>query len=437
MFVSVINYYFDVYKQVELIDSEITKFNEEDRTITIVLKRKINKLNDKFICHADGRNNKYEVNGEDNKCSLTVKINDTYKLYLTNLKGISSNTINLNDTTSGILAFRFISDQIYLTIDDEEDIVYYDVVLDKKIDYNFKSENSKIVDVKNNRLRAFGKGKTYIYSDKIKDKMEVVVTDLLTKPYATKERKTILPCNAFSEEEANILDKMLEFKIEKAGYQTRAGAVAAARFLTLEFPYRIPYFYENGRVPISATNKSNINTHVADGEGRYYKKGLYLSNSKKEGISASWRGPSIWGCNLVNLEDNRPYGYVPGRLMPNGLDCSGFITWTLKNSGFEPGDVGAGEDPLRDGQCTDLGEFVTLVDNIDKIKAGDLLNWWGHIAMLIGVDNETYYVAESLSYIGGVRAMIYSKSELLNTFKYTVLMDKYYKEDGNYTKYWV
>ena len=406
MFVSVINYYFDVYKQVELIDSEITKFIEVDRTITIVLKRNINQLNDKFFCHADGRNNKYEVNGEDNKCSLTVKINDTYKLYLTNLKGISSNTINLNDTISGILAFRFISDQIYLTIDDEEDIVYYDVVLDKKIDYNFKSENSKIVDVKNNRLRAVGKGKTYIYSDKIKDKMEVVVTDLLTKPYATKERKTILPCNAFSEEEANILDKMLEFKIEKAGYQTRAGAVAAARFLTLEFPYRIPYFYENGRVPISATNKSNINTHIADGEGRYYKKGLYLSNSKKEGISASWRGPSIWGCNLVNLEDNRPYGYVPGRLMPNGLDCSGFITWTLKNSGFEPGDVGAGEDPLRDGQCTDLGEFVTLVDNIDKIKAGDLLNWWGHIAMLIGVDNDTYYVAESLSYIGGVRAMI-------------------------------
>ena len=168
----------------------------------------------------------------------------------------------------------------------------------------------------------------------------------------------------------------------------------------------------------------------------YYKKGLYLTNSKKELISASWRGPSIWGCNLVNLEENKKYGYIPGKLMPNGLDCSGFITWTLKNAGFEPGDVGAGEDSNRDGQCTDLGEFTLLADNIDNIKTGDLLNWWGHIAMLIGINDDTYYVAESLSYIGGVRAMIYTKKELLNTFKYTVLMDNYYIEEGNYSVYW-
>ena len=71
-----------------------------------------------------------------------------------------------------------------------------------------------------------------------------------------------------------------------------------------------------------------------------------------------------------------------------------------------------------------------------NIKVGDLLNWWGHIAMLIGIDGDTYYVAESLSYIGGVRAMIYSKNELLKTFEYVVLMDKFYKNDGNYQKFW-
>ena len=56
--------------------------------------------------------------------------------------------------------------------------------------------------------------------------------------------------------------------------------------------------------------------------------------------------------------------------------------------------------------------------------------------MLIGIDGDTYYVAESLSYIGVVRAMIYSKNELLKTFEYVVLMDKFYKNDGNYQKFW-
>ena len=28
--------------------------------------------------------------------------------------------------------------------------------------------------------------------------------------------------------------------------------------------------------------------------------------------------------------------------MPNGLDCSGFVTWSLYNSGLDVGDIGAG-----------------------------------------------------------------------------------------------
>ena len=140
----------------------------------------------------------------------------------------------------------------------------------------------------------------------------------------------------------------------------------------------------------------------------------------------------------MNLESNAKYGYTMGKMMPNGLDCSGFITWSLKQAGFDPGDIGAGESPDRDNQCTDLGKFTKLKENFDKIKVGDLLNWWGHIAMLIGIDEKTntYYVAESLSYISGVRAMIYTKNELLETFPYVVLMDSYYQKEGNYSNYW-
>ena len=42
------------------------------------------------------------------------------------------------------------------------------------------------------------------------------------------------------------VDDILEYKINKAGYLTRAGVVEAMRFITLDFPYRVNYFYENG-----------------------------------------------------------------------------------------------------------------------------------------------------------------------------------------------
>lgn len=364
MILVIFNY--KVYRKLELINVNVSNYDEENKVLKINLQRKVSPFNSDFYCHADGVKNTYNVKGENNKCELVLDINDSYTLYLSNSKNDKSNVIKLNDVFNGVLSFKFKNDTLYM----------------------------------------------------IKDK------------------KTLLPCDAYNEEEAELLDKILEYKINDAGYQTRAGAVAAARFLTLEFNYRIPYFYENGRVPISSTNKFNINTHIADGEGRYYKKGLYLSKNKYKDITASWKGPSIWGCGLTNLETEPRWGYIVGKKMPNGLDCSGFVTWSLKNAGFEPGDVGAGESPYNDNQCTDLGEFKYLSQNINNIKVGDLLNWWGHIAMLIGIDGDTYYVAESLSYIGGVRAMIYSKNELLKTFEYVVLMDKFYKNDGNYQKFW-
>lgn len=443
VFISVIfmvfgGYYFYSYKvkDIDLIGTEFISYNEVDSTITMRLLRNSNIFINSYDCNVDGNKNSYVVSSSGNSCDVTLELSDTYKLYLTSNKGYKSNVIELNDVFNEVLYFKFNEDQVYLVVGEELDIEYTDVVVDLKPSYNFKSSDDSIVEVIDNKIVGKGVGSAYVYSDKVDGTINVTVTNLITKAYATKDKKTLLSCNVYTEEQAMELDNILEYKINRAGYQTRAGAVAAARFLTLEFSYRVPYFYENGRVPISSSDRSNINTHIADGEGRYYKKGLYLSNSKKDSIVASWKGPSIWGCNLMNLERNEKYGYYMGKLMPNGLDCSGFITWTLKNAGFDPGDVGAGEDPNRDGQCTDLGEFVKLNDNIDKLEVGDLLNWWGHIAMLIGIDGDTYYVAESLSYIGGVRAMFYSKSELINTFEYMVMMDSYYKNDGNLTRYW-
>ena len=81
------------------------------------------------------------------------------------------------------------------------------------------------------------------------------------------------------------MDAILEDRVNDAGYQTRAGVVAAARFLGLEFPYRINYFTENGRMDSCYGGK-------IDGEGRYYHKGLYLDESRFSQIEKSWAGPA-------------------------------------------------------------------------------------------------------------------------------------------------
>lgn len=88
---------------------------------------------------------------------------------------------------------------------------------------------------------------------------------------------------------------------------------------------------------------------------------------------------------------------------------------------------------------TDLGEFVKLTEEVldsNIIKAGDLFNYWGHISIIVGIKDGVYYVAESLPNFDGVDLRIYNKEEALDMFRYVVLMDSYYKDDGNYTEYW-
>lgn len=94
--------------------------------------------------------------------------------------------------------------------------------------------------------------------------------------------------------------------------------------------------------------------NFADGEGRYYHQGLYLTNSKKNSIIASVSGPCIWGCPLYNWEDDLEYGYVWGVKKPNGLDCSGFVSWILYNGGFDPGDNGFGVRPVIEVLKSDI-----------------------------------------------------------------------------------
>ncbi len=363
----------------------------------------------------------------NDKCYLTVPLTKQY-VYFKNKNGIVSKKLEINNYVVHVE----VDEKKYVPLNVEQPI-YDSIVSVGKPEIKWVTLGD-IVTIKNDYFFSKNIGTTKLQAmvnNKVVATTEVISTDVIVKrPKTFDNEKDYLSCEVYTAEEAKLLDEILESRIEKAGYGTRAGAVEAARFLTLEFPYRISYYWENGRL-------NNTGRHYVDGEGRYYHKGLYLDKSKYDSIEASLFGPAMWGCKMVSYEDDPPY-FVPGNKYPNGLDCSGFVTWALLNGGFDVGDRGAGESPSK-GQLTDLGEFRKLTNtliNSGEIKVGDLFNFWGHISILIGQDENNYYIAESLNNYKGLVVKTYSKKKVMNTFKYVVLMDSVYNGDGNLTDMW-
>ena len=299
----------------------------------------------------------------------------------------------------------------------------------------FLSKNNDICTVtEEGVVKAIGNGLCIIESsiDDFKETTELVSTDLLTLPTFERKKKS-LPCNRYTQNDNNLLDQYLENRIALAGYKTRAGVVEALRFLTLHFPYRIEYFFENGRL------NNNTGGAYVDGEGRYYHKGLYLHSSRKEQIIKRFSGPSIWGCPLTNWENEG--NYIRGEKRPNGLDCSGFITWAMYNAGFDIKDTGAGDNKWRNDDLSDMGPHTPITLsflNQNLLKAGDFIASQGHAAMVIGVTKEHVYVAESTVASSGVTISKWTYNELVNAneLSYVILMSEYYKAEGEYTAMW-
>jgi len=360
------------------------------------------------------------IKAENNICYLEYVDGNNY-LYIKNNKKIIStnkNEIVYIDTSK--------KEKVYLAIGDEFD--YINAFIGDENAINIVIKDQKVATAnKDGIIKGLSEGKTtinYIYEE-TDHKIEVIVTDLITiAPKGGYDyEKDYLPCEEYSEEENNLIDEILKDRINDVGYKTRAGVVEAASFLTLEFPYRINYFYENGRQT----------TNNVDGEGRYYHEGLYLHSTRYEDITGKSTGPKMWGCSL--------YSNPAHRYIDNGLDCSGFVSWVLLNAGFDVKDVGAGLSVKSD--LTDFGDMKKLTKELStngSIKVGDLLHSYaagGHIAIIVGSDEDYYYVAQALWYDEiGVIITKHKKEKLKNDFAEIVYMDEYYKEDGKLTNMW-
>lgn len=402
------------------------KFDKTTYCIVISKDEKLDKDDDRWI------------KAKKDNCSFILKDGD-YDIYLKDRYGNVSNINTQKVKINKVLEVKPSKGILYMYNGMVSSVKYNVVKLgDGSEEVTWSSDNESVATVdQNGNIKAVGYGTTTVNiagDGGIAGKVSIVVSPLITKPKID-FNKAYVGCNQFSKEEADLIDQILFDRVNEAGYGTRAGVVAAARFATLEFSYRIDYFYENGRL-----NNYDPFPKV-DGEGRYYHRGMYLHESKFDSISDSYVGPAIWGCKLKNFTN---WGkWVRNNYYPNGLDCSGFVSWVLLNGGFDIGDIGAGEDgDTTHKSLPDLGTKLNITPelmNSGKVKAGDLIGLSGHAAILAGWDDENYYIAESLNTTGGVVMTTVPKSKLENRqsiYTFVVLMDDVYKEDGNYTQMW-
>ena len=372
------------------------------------------------------------IKQENNKCILDYEFGNN-EIYI-------KKTFKIIHASKRKLYYFDALDKKNIYLASNGNLQYITTLLGNSEKLNYTIENPEYIKVSQTGLiEGIKEGTTKItveYNNK-SFTSNIIVTSLITGDIPSNDfdfSKQELECEYYSKEENDLLDEILKDRINDAGYKTRAGAVEATRFLVLEFPYKISYFYENGRQT----------TNNVDGEGRYYHKGLYLHSSRYNNLTGSYMGPKTWGCPL--------YSEPAGRNIDNGLDCSGYISWALLNAGFDVKDVGAGfSGPLDLTDYGDVKELTTSLIESNKIKVGDLVHSehsGGHIGMIIGIDNEYYYIAQALwndadhkltkkdPNVMALQITKYDYNEIQKIFPHVVLMDKLYKEDGNLTQMW-
>lgn len=421
-----IYFYFYYHIDIKKFDINISDYKNDNYLYDVSVQYKGKK--DELLCSID---NEKWLNINNCKFSLAV---GEHEIYFKNKYFYKTKKLVVQEKTLGSFSSSLdMLDTYYLALNGYKKIEFtfdYNIDFDTKIKWDI--EDTNILSINNNTIYGKSVGTTKITAT-LKDgnskTYTIMVTDLI-KPATLNNNKSYLPCNNYTEEENRLLDKILESRIVEAGVGTRGGVLAAARFLTLEFPWTIRYFNENGRLV-----DHGYRLHI-DGEGRYYHKGLYLNQYKyaelEKGASTK-TGPKIWGCKI--------YDSFVERYNMNGFTCSGFVTWAMLNGGFDVGDVGAGNYKQFDDDLSDLGPHQNITVDYMKngnYKVGDFIARNGHAALIMGIDDKNIYTAESLP--PKLKVYTYERyNGIVNdpNLTYVIEMsDIYPNGDGIYTDMW-
>ena len=417
----------------------IKKYNyanhyNDDKTLDVTLDLKSYNNNPIYCKFVTGEEESEWIKTNHKKCTYGIKTGEYTIILKYNKKEIVEYKKKFN--IDKVISIKINENRKYVAVGGSFNInAVIDYVGDVDTSITYTSSNPDVISInENGDIYAITDGTSTISaksSNNLEDKFELTATSLI-RPRLLDNNKSIVGCNTYTKEQVDMLDDILKSEVDRAGPGTRAGVVAAATFLPMEFPYKIPYFYENGRLTDNGYHR------IVDGEGRWYHKGLYLGVDKENTVELTMNGPSSWGCPLINWEDDG--NRKPGESWPNGLDCSGYVSWALYNGGLDPTDLGAGlAGSSKD--LTDLGEVKYI--NYDlmhsgTVKPGDLIGWDGHAAIIAWITDTDIYVTESL--LPGVVLDQYDISSPYSRFyyryEYIVDMSSQYSGDGNYPNIW-
>lgn len=196
---------------------------------------------------------------------------------------------------------------------------------------------------------------------------------------------TFLRRNGTSLEEFN---ELIEHNVDRAGFGTRHGVVAAAVTLIGElgdnYGVKVPYFWGGG-----------------------HADGVVVGALAK------------WGSTECNTSAN---GRVYDRC---GLDCSGFVPWAIKNGGF-----GMAQNLASNFQYISGARRVSLSSSNAVVQPGDLLESESHVVLVVGIDeeNKQYICAEAAGYDYGV---LFMRRPFGSDGYWGVDMEDYYNNESN------
>lgn len=181
---------------------------------------------------------------------------------------------------------------------------------------------------------------------------EMDLSDTVTpSKVQSEEAESLAVSNTYISSNLNtdIYQSKLKETLEKAT-GTRNKTVAAAIFLATEFP-KLPYFWGGG-------HECPIEDLV--------------------GINSKWGNPE----KIIFGGDDY---YTVGDEFPYSLDCSGFITWCLKNGGYNI------ENCLGSSDCQELGPStsITSPEVLGTAKIGDIGWMPGHVGMIVDINKDT------------------------------------------------
>lgn len=200
---------------------------------------------------------------------------------------------------------------------------------------------------------------------------------------------TLIPCG----QDMSQYEEELKNKVNSAGFRTREAVATAAKYLSSEFEYNVPYFFSGG----------HSWRPEFDNDG---------------GISADW------GCDRTVPGSTSHYG---GTKRPYGLDCSGFVTWCYLTAGFK--DYGGSAEYRWNSGNFERVSFnsSTCSSVIEKLQPGDVLVNSGegisyHTSIVLWTENNRVKYAHSTS--GGVQVDFFGCSDI--KFNQAVYMQNYF-----------